>query len=57
MDSQDEARDEVVEIGDAQYRVHRAATLFPIMSGREFKDLVEDVKTHGLREPVVVSGG
>ena len=56
MDSRDEAREEVVEIGDAQYRVHRAATLFPIMSGREFEDLVEDVKRHGLREPVVVSG-
>ena len=56
MDSQGEAREEVMEIGDAQYRVHRAATLFPMMSGREFEDLVEDVKRHGLREPVVVSG-
>ena len=29
---------------------------FPIMSGREFDELVEEVRVNGLREPVVVSG-
>ena len=54
-DSEHEAQDELVEIGGRQYRVHPAA-VFPIMSGREFDELVEDVRVNGLREPVVVSG-
>ncbi len=56
MDSEHEAQDELVEIGGRQYRVHPAAAVFPIMSGREFDELVEDVRVNGLREPVVVSG-
>ncbi len=56
MDSEHEAQDELVEIGGRQYRVHPAAAMFPIMSGREFDELVEDVRVNGLREPVVVSG-
>ena len=56
MDSEHEAQDELVEIGGSQYRVHPAAAVFPIMSGREFDELVEDVRVNGLREPVVVSG-
>ncbi|MDE0373141.1 MAG: ParB/RepB/Spo0J family partition protein, partial [Rhodospirillales bacterium] len=51
-----EAQDELVEIGGSQYRVHSAAAVFPIMSGREFDELVEDVRVNGLREPVVASG-
>ena len=51
-----EAQDELVEIGGSQYRVHPAGTVFPIMTGREFDELVEDVRVNGLREPVVVSG-
>ena len=55
MDSEHEAQVELVEIGGRQYPVHPAA-VFPIMSGREFDELVEDVRVNGLREPVVVSG-
>ena len=54
-DSEHEARVDLVEIGGRQYRVHPAAAVFPIMSGREFDELVEDVRVNGLREPVVVS--
>ena len=41
-----EAQDELVEIGGRRYRVHPAA-VFPIMSGREFDEMVEDVRVNG----------
>ena len=52
-----EAQDELVEIGGSRYRVHPAGAVFPVMSGREFDELVEDVPVNVLRKPVVVSGG
>ena len=51
-----EAQDALVEIGGSRYRVHPAGAVFPVMSGREFDEVVEDVRVNGLREPVVVRG-
>ena len=51
-----EAQDELVVIGGSQSRVHPAGAVFPVMSGREFDEVVEDVRVNGLREPVVVRG-
>ena len=56
MEPEHETQHETVEIAGRQYRVHEAAAVFPIMTGREFEELVEDVRTNGLREPVVVIG-
>ncbi len=51
-----ESQDERVKIGGSQYRAHPAGAVFPVVSGREFDELVEDVRVNGLLEPVVVRG-
>jgi hypothetical protein len=37
--------------------VHEAASLFPLMKGREFKDLVEDIRVNGILTPLLYRNG
>lgn len=38
-------------------KFHPLSELFPLMQGREFDELVADIKAHGLREPITVLDG
>jgi len=40
-----------------EWEVHPAAEMFPLMSGKTFDELVNDIKIHGQLEPVVVLDG
>lgn len=42
------------EIGG--YKVHPAASLFPLIEGEEFEELVESIKTNGQQHPIIVDG-
>ena len=39
------------------YKVHPAASLFPLIEGEDFEDLVFSIKTLGVLQPIVVSNG
>jgi hypothetical protein len=39
------------------YKVHPAASLFPLIEGEDFEDLVFSIKTLGVLQPIVVSKG
>ena len=39
------------------YKTHPAAELFPMMVENEIKELAEDIKLNGLREPISMCEG
>ena len=47
--------EEAARMSELKYR--RISNLFPLMSGDQFQELVEDVKANGLRTPIVLFEG
>jgi ParB-like chromosome segregation protein Spo0J len=43
--------------GDGVYRPHPYAELFPKLDGRALAELIEDIRQHGVREPIVMLDG
>jgi len=41
----------------AGYEVHPAADVFPLLEGKRFDELVENVRVRGLEQPIVLYGG
>lgn len=37
-----------------EFQFHPIANLFPLIEGSEFDELVEDIRQHGVREPVCI---
>jgi hypothetical protein len=40
-----------------KYQIHPLAAAFPALAGSELNDLIDDIKRHGIREPIVLFEG